>query len=140
MSASGPRPPFDALPRNVSTSLILPYVTSDDWLNFRLASRSCYEIVHGTPEDGGTGNAVTADGGDDGGSLWRLALVRDYQFDESSDADLFNQSFRFPANSHSDAFLSTNDMFRACDSFISWKHWRKIDILFHERRCVSSCC
>jgi len=140
MSASGPRPPFDALPRNVSTSLILPYVTSDDWLNFRLASRSCYEIVHGTPEDGGTGNAVTADGGDDGGSLWRLALVRDYQFDESSDADLFHQSFRFPADSHSDAFLSTNDMFRGSNSFISWKHWRKVDILFHERRCVSSCC
>jgi len=32
------------------------------------------------------------------------------------------------------AFLSTDNLFTAPNSFISWKHWRKIDLIIHEQR------
>lgn len=140
--------PFEALPRTIATSYVLPYVTSNDWLNFRVASRSCYELVHDTRDVSlSTLNSInqthatsntSGDGeNDESESLWRLALVRDYGFEGTEDENILHQSIHSPANSRDDAFLSTDNIFTAPNSFISWKHWRKIDISFHHRtRCV----
>ena len=155
---NAPPSPFEALPRNVATEIILPYVTSNDLLNFRVASRSCYEIVHDTTDvshafcpicqlhSSGRSSNQTCSHSDaansaaseenESESLWRLALVRDYQFEAKGDANMFHQSFHSPANPDGDAFLSTNDMFTAPNAFTAWKHWRRIDYRLHHRRCV----
>lgn len=117
--------PLAALPRNVATS-ILSYTTSDDWLSFRLASRSCYELVHGTA------GASSTSGNEESDDLWKIALVNDYHFDPSADDTLMRQCFHF--NTENDDFLSTQQHFTASNSFESWKHWRKLDCRFHHRR------
>lgn len=69
-------------------------------------------------------------------ALWRLALVREYQFDESEeDEEMFHQCIK-PNLSYNEntAFLSTENLFTAPNSFISWKNWRKIDLIIHEQR------
>lgn len=120
--------PFDGIPRSIATSSILPYITSHDWLNFRVVSRGCYEIVHGT-----TDVYCNASGGSESETLWRLALVKDYQFDGSEDESILHQCIRCSMN-EDDAFLSTDNIFTAENSFISWKHWRKIDLRIHSQR------
>ena len=77
---SNPTPLFDSVPRTIVTS-ILSYVTSNDWLNFRIVSHSCYEIVH------------EADGEDEDESLWKLALIRDYQFEDVGNCLSMRQTF-----------------------------------------------
>lgn len=125
--------PFDGIPRSIATSSILPYVTSHDWLNFRLVSRGCYEIVHGTT-DVYTQNA--AGGTSESETLWRLALMKDYQFDGSEDESILHQCIRsiYVIQNEDDAFLCTDNIFTAANSFISWKHWRKIDLRIHSQR------
>jgi len=132
---------FDTIPQSIATSSILPYITSNDWLNFRLASRSCYQIVHGTnvTADGSSDSLpiATADGeGSESEVLWRLALVREYQFDESEeDEEMFHQCIK-PNLSYDEntAFLSTDNLLTAPNSFIAWMNWRKIDLIIHEQR------
>eukprot|EP00584_Thalassiosira_punctigera_P011626 CAMPEP_0172567428 /NCGR_PEP_ID=MMETSP1067-20121228/115869_1 /TAXON_ID=265564 ORGANISM="Thalassiosira punctigera, Strain Tpunct2005C2" /NCGR_SAMPLE_ID=MMETSP1067 /ASSEMBLY_ACC=CAM_ASM_000444 /LENGTH=537 /DNA_ID=CAMNT_0013358777 /DNA_START=139 /DNA_END=1752 /DNA_ORIENTATION=+ len=120
-----PRSPFEALPRHTATS-ILSYVASDDWLDFRLASRSSFEIVHGG----------AAAGGDEGSeSLWRLALVRDYGFGGADDDEFLHRAIRTRARGGV-GFLSTDDIFTAPNLFISWKHWRRIDVCIHPRSII----
>ena len=123
---SNPTPLFDSIPRTIVTS-ILSYVTSNDWLNFRIVSRSCYEIVH------------EADSGEDSEkdeSLWKLALIRDYQFEDVGNCLSMRQTFTCSNYNDDDdedddsAFLSTKDMFTAATYFIAWKHWREIDLRF----------
>ena len=81
-------PLFDGIPRSlVATTSILPYVTSDDWLNFRLVSRGCYEIVH-CAESPPT--VVMQQEDAESEALWRLALVKDYQFDGSEDESILH--------------------------------------------------
>ena len=123
--------PFDGIPRSIATSSILPYVTSHDWLNFRLVSRGCYEIVHDTTDV--YSNAV---GGSESEALWRLALVKDYQFDGSEEESIMHQCIRSidVTQNEDDAFLSTDNIFTAANSFISWKQWRKIDLRIHSQR------
>ena len=123
--------PFDGIPRSIATSSILPYVTSHDWLNFRLVSRGCYEIVHDT-----TDVYSNAAGGSESEALWRLALVKDYQFDGSEEESILHQCIRSidVTQNEDDAFLSTDNIFTAANSFISWKHWRKIDLRIHSQR------
>jgi hypothetical protein len=153
-------PSFDDLPRHIATSFILPYVSSSDWLRFRVASRRCYEIVHGSDADDdvsqfvcpkcrapATPTTTTTRCHDDdvttvvsastspcSGSnilserLWKLALVRDFMFDESDDEDWLLRSFHSPTEPVSDALLSTQNMFTASSLFISWMHWRKINL------------
>mmetsp|Transcript_3325 Transcript_3325/g.6383 ORF Transcript_3325/g.6383 Transcript_3325/m.6383 type:complete len:528 (+) Transcript_3325:88-1671(+) len=126
MSAPAPpQSPFEALPRYIATS-ILSYVTSDDWLNFRLSSRTSFETVHGA-------STTTNVGDEESESLWRLALVRDYQFRETDDVDYLHRTIKID-DSRSDAFLSTDNVFTASNSFESWKNWRKIDLRVHHRR------
>ena len=152
--------PFDDLPRTIVTSSILPYTTSADWLNFRLASRSSYEIVHGTTNTNvavavahaspnttqASSSSSIQENEEDSESLWQLALIRDYQFDASDDGTYMHQCFRCPANNSSttesdsdgdESFLSTSQMFTAANSYESWKHWRKLDARLHYRRLVS---
>ena len=126
-----PPSPFDGIPRSIATSSILPYVTSHDWLNFRLVSRGCYEIVHDT-----TDVYSNAAGGSESEALWRLALVKDYQFDGSEEESIMHQCIRSidVTQNEDDAFLSTDNIFTAANSFISWKHWRKIDLRIHSQR------
>ena len=122
--------PFDGIPRSIATSSILPYVTSHDWLNFRLVSRGCYEIVHDT-----TDVYSNAAGGSVSEALWRLALVQDYQFDGSEEESILHQCISMDVTQNEDdAFLSTDNIFTAANSFISWKHWRKIDLRIHSQR------
>jgi hypothetical protein len=122
---SNPTPLFDSIPRTIVTS-ILSYVTSNDWLNFRIVSRSFYEIVH------------EADGEDsEDESLWKLALIRDYQFEDVGNCLSMRQTFTC-SNNNDSAFLSTKDMFTAATCFIAWKHWRKIDHHIHHER-VQDC-
>eukprot|EP00571_Detonula_confervacea_P006525 CAMPEP_0172328778 /NCGR_PEP_ID=MMETSP1058-20130122/60530_1 /TAXON_ID=83371 /ORGANISM="Detonula confervacea, Strain CCMP 353" /LENGTH=845 /DNA_ID=CAMNT_0013045907 /DNA_START=39 /DNA_END=2575 /DNA_ORIENTATION=+ len=155
MSAPTPsQSPIEALPRSIATSSILPFVTSNDWLNFRVASRSCYEFVHNTADvshafcpicrmhgavrtstsNETCYNTTNSGGGRESETLWRIALVRDYQFEEAGDEHIFHQSIHSPVNSQSDAFVSTNNLFTASNSFISWTHWRKIDLRLHRQR------
>ena len=150
--------PFDDLPRTIVTSSILPYTTSADWLNFRLASRSSYEIVHGTsnvvaavvhasPSTTQASSSSIQEHEEDSESLWQLALIRDYQFGASDDGTYMHQCFRCPTNTSSttesdsdngdESFLSTSQMFTAANSYESWKHWRKLDARLHYRRLVS---
>jgi len=65
-----------------------------------------------------------------------LALVREYQFDESEkDEELFYQCIeQNEYEDDDDAFLRTDDMFRAPNLFIAWKNWRKIDLRIHCKR------
>ena len=147
--------PFDTIPQS-TTSSILSYVTSNDWLNFRFASRSCYQIVHGTNVANTSDTIATVDGEvNESELLWRLALVREYQFDESEeDEELLYQcieqnerEYQFDDEDEEllhqcieqneyqdDAFLRTDDMFRAPNLFIAWKNWRKIDLRIHCKR------
>jgi len=136
---------LDDLPNAIVAASILPFVTTTDWLNFRLQSRKFYEIVHGHD----VGAALQGFGHDVGATqqqnedeeskaLWRLALVRDYRFEQQKgdgedDGSLMYQTIRCNPD-HDDEmnpFLSTSDVFTASTAFISWKHWRKIDICLH---------
>ena len=150
-------PSFDDLPRHIATSFILPYVSSSDWLRFRVASRKCYEIVHGSDadddvsqfvcpkcrapttqtttrchDDDVTTAATIASTSSRSGrnilseSLWKLALIRDFMFEESDDEDWLHRSIHSPTEPVSDALLSTQNMFTASSLFISWMHWRKL--------------
>ncbi len=152
-----PQPSFEALPRHIVTSSILPFVTSGDWLNFRLASRTCYDIVHGhgSSEDvaqfecptcrrrAGAGststgcNAVpladTATSCDTelSEALWKIALVRDFQFEESTENhDLLHQAIHCLDGDRplSEPFLSTKHRFTTSNLFVSWLHWRRLDL------------
>ena len=80
------RSPFDTIPQS-TTSSILSYCISNDWLNFRLVSRSCYQIVHGknVANTFNTIAIVDGEGRSESEVLWRLALVREYQFDEADE-------------------------------------------------------
>ena len=145
---------FEDLPRSIATMSILPYVGSSDWLNFRASSRGCYQTVHDTtnvwhssnrtrapPSIPGCEDAANSDpsanNGGESDALWRLALARDYQFEGGATDDECLQSFHSPGvnlNDDDDApFLSTRNMFTAPKDapFISWKHWRKIDLCLH---------
>ena len=139
---------FDTLPQTIVTASILPFISTDDWLQFRVASRNCYEIVHGTThvshafcpicqasttddhsiveDDGSSSCDVT---NEEAENLWKLALVREYRFDVMGGDDL-KQSIHSPNDRpecEMTGFLMTRDMFTAPSSFISWKHWRKIE-------------
>jgi len=93
--------------------------------------------VHGT-NVANIYDIATVDGGGKSESevLWRLALVREYQFDESEkDEELFYQCIeQNEYEDDDDAFLRIDDMFRAPNLFIAWKNWRKIDLRIHCKR------
>ena len=129
---------FDTIPQSIARSSILPYITSNDWLNFRLVSRGCYQIVHGTNVANTYDTIAIVDGeGSESEALWRSALVREYQFvDESEkDEELLHQCIeQNEYEDDDDAFLRTDDMFRAPNLFIAWKNWRKIDLRIHCKR------
>jgi hypothetical protein len=153
---SSQSPLFNTLPGHITTSFILPYVTSSDWLNFRAASRACYISVHGSGDDvwqfvcptcqatksptipgcasGNAENVVILSTTPDGNEnlcekLWKLALVRDYQFEDTDDGhdELLYKSLHSPIEPVSDAFLSTENLFTASNLFFSWMHWRKLE-------------
>ena len=111
-----------ALPQSIATSSILPFLTCDDWLSFRVASRSCYEIVHGTsnichaccpkcqPNSSQLASSTNQGGGvtsiDEGNNpeseaLWRLALIRDFRFQLPSN----NTSYPKPSTDSPDTQL-----------------------------------
>ena len=151
MKRSAPSPPqsspFEALPRYIATSSILSFVTSNDWLNFRLASHapvlrwsmaqwmsplhvalfSRAMIIMGPPPPIKPAALailpalVAVWRRKESESLWRLALIRDYLFDEADDENILHQSIHSPVDPQSDAILSTNNIFTASNSFISWK-------------------
>jgi hypothetical protein len=58
--------------------------------------------------------------------LWNLALVREYGF-LGQDADDTVRKQSIHSSPERDSFLVTQDVFTAPTSFISWKHWRKIE-------------
>lgn len=140
--------PFESLPRHIATAFVLPYVTSSDWLNFRLASRSCYTLVHGSADDVSqffcptchlrrvlatskrcdtiTNTNTELDGNVLSDNLWKLALVRDFHFEEKD--DFLDQSIHSPIEPVSDAFVSTQHIFTASNLFVSWMHWRRLNI------------
>ena len=154
---SSQSPLFNALPGHITTSFILPYVTSSDWLNFRAASRACYISVHGSGDDvwqfvcptcqatksptnqvcasGKCGNDVvilskSPDGIKSCEKLWKLALVRDYQFQDADDGHdelLYKSIHPRPIEPVGDGFLSTKNLFTASNLFVSWMHWRKLE-------------
>ena len=125
---------FDVLPNSIAAASILPFATSAEWLNFRLTSRRCYEIVHGHDV---TSIQQQIHGEEESEALWKLALVRDYRFDYEADERgderaLLYQSIRCNYSNEGDGpFLSTSDVFTASTAFESWKHWRKIDTHLH---------
>eukprot|EP00956_Cyclotella_meneghiniana_P006997 scaffold9417_cov61-Cyclotella_meneghiniana.AAC.1 len=137
--------PFDILPQTIITSSILPFISSDDWLQFRAASRSSYETVHGTLDVSHSYCTVCQSSTDHRSevaassaseihnhispneeveNLWKLALIREYRFELGSDN--IKQSIHSPA-SERECFLSTRDVFTTSTAFISWKHWRKLE-------------
>ena len=62
-------------------------------------------------------------------NLWKLALVRDFMFEDGDDHDdvlLMHKSLHSPVEPVSDAFVSTQNMFTASNLFVSWMHWRKL--------------
>ena len=61
-----------------------------------------------------------------------MALVREYQFDKE-DEELLHQCIK-PNPYNNPVFLSTGNMFSAPNSFVAWKHWRKIDLRIHYLR------
>lgn len=79
-------------------------------------------------------------------ALWKIALVKDYQFERPSDekrgtrASDTSQKYNLMTSIHSPmnergsdhALLTTNNVFEATTSYSSWKHWRQIDRRFHE--------
>ncbi len=116
---------LDALPNTIVAASILPFVKSNDLLNFRLASRGCYEICHG--HDVGS-TATQRQHEEESEALWCLALVRDYRFEKGNELLSMYKSIRCnpDPNDETNPFLSTSDVFTAPTAFISWKHWRKI--------------
>jgi hypothetical protein len=135
---------FD-LPQAVFAS-ILPCISSDDWLAFRLTSRGCYEIVHGTKDvnhsfchlcqsTNGNIQQTAPVVNEEAENLWNLALVREYRF--SPDGDNLRQSIHSPAVEQ-ESFLSTRNVFTAPTSFISWKHWRKLEARRGDIQSVSA--
>ncbi len=56
--------------------------------------------------------------------------MRDYQFEGTDDGndELLYKSLHFPIEPVSDAFLSTKNLFTASNLFVSWMHWRKLEI------------
>jgi len=163
---SPPTPSVDALPRHIVTAF-----KCSDWLNFRIASRTCYCLVHGSgAEDvsqsccsicrpraqvGGDasnpshdGNAITPSSDNDvlSDNLWKIALVREFQFEDGTNEEVRNwmyQSFHMPPYQPGDAMsgvLSTRNMFKASSIFMSWVHWQKIrhqiQILDDRQVCV----
>ncbi|KAL7476969.1 hypothetical protein ACHAW6_002793 [Cyclotella cf. meneghiniana] len=141
--------PLDVLPQAIITTSILPFTSSDDWLTFRAASSGCYEIVHGTKDvfhsfcplcqstsrSAGAYSSASSSfprcsskqPNEDGESLWKLALVRDYRFQIGFDEDNYiKQSIHSPITC-SQSFLSTRSVFMAATPFVSWKHWRKLE-------------
>jgi hypothetical protein len=134
---SAPPASLDSIPNTIAATSILPFVTSSDWLNFRAASRRCYEIIHGHHDVGATQQQEQQQNDEESEALWRLALVRDYRFEElQEDGDdrrsLMYQSIRCHDNAYGDGpFLTTSDVFTASKAFESWKHWRKIDVRLH---------
>ena len=147
--ADAPSPPsLDALPRHIVTAFILPCITSSDWLNFRLASRTCYCLVHGSgandvpqfccptcrPLVGGDdasnlsndGIAITPSSNNDvlSDNLGKLALVREFQFEDGTNEEERSwmcQSFHMPPyqpGNTRSAVLSTSNMFKASSIFI----------------------
>ena len=87
--AASRSPSFEDLPRSIVTISILPYVGSSDWLNFRAASRGCYQTVHDTDNvwdssdrsrtpiipgcDDAASSDPSANNGGESEALWRLA-------------------------------------------------------------------
>lgn len=119
---------LDALPNTIVAASILPFVNSTALLNFRLASRGCYEICHG--HDVGSDTATRQQHEEESDALWCLALVRDYRFEKGDESLSMYKSIRCnnpDPNDETNPFLSTSDVFTAPTAFISWKHWRKID-------------
>eukprot|EP00956_Cyclotella_meneghiniana_P033700 scaffold98394_cov36-Cyclotella_meneghiniana.AAC.1 len=121
---------------------ILPYVSSDEWLQFRVASRSCYDAVHGTTDVSHSCRPVlpSASMADDTPlneeveNLWNFALVRDFRFQMGRDnlrQTIYSGGDQSTTPNSADEegppFLSTRNVFTARSSFISWKHWRKIE-------------
>jgi len=167
---SPPTPSLDALPRHIVTAFILPCITSSDWLNFRLASRTCYCLVHGSgAEDvsqfccptcrplaslvGGDASNLSFDGTEtnDGttitpssnndvlsDNLWKLALMRDFQFEDVTNKEgrsLMYQSIHLPLQKH-----WHRNLFESSNLYMSWKHWQKlrnqIHLVDHRQVCV----
>lgn len=135
---------FDTLPQTILTTSILPYVSSDEWLQFRVVSSSCYYAVHGTrlpsaPLDHTPDEEVE--------NLWNFALVNEFRFQIGKDnlrQTIYSQegqtATRNSADEEGPPFLSTKDVFMAQSSFISWKHWRKLDVRRGFRsRCANPC-
>lgn len=142
-------PSFGDLPRHIVASFILPYVSSNDWLSFRVSSRGCYRTVHGSADHVSqfvcpkcrcptTTSTIASSSNENNNNnilsenLWRLALVRDFLFEETPDDDInqnqdwMHQSFHSPFEPVSDALVSTQNMFTASNLFVSWMHWRKL--------------
>ena len=154
---SPPTPSLDALPRHIVTAFILPCITSSDWLNFRLASRTCYCLVHGSgandvsqsccsicrpraqvggdasnPSHDGTAINPSSDNDVLSDNLWKLALIREFQFEDHTnekERSWVYQSFHMPPYQPWDTFsavLSTRNMFKASSIFMAWVHWKRI--------------
>jgi hypothetical protein len=143
---SPPPASLDSLPNTIVATSILPLVSSSDWLNFRAASRRCYEFIHG--HHVGATQKQRQQNDEESEALWRLALVRDYRFEEpqQDDTDNYNrrslmyQSIR--CRNHIDdaddlPFLTTSDVFTASNAFESWKQWRKINVHLHPAHAPS---
>ena len=151
---SRPQPPLDFVPHSIVTLSILPFVSSDDWLSFRTASRNCYEIVHGTADVSESHCSLcqrhsalctlathrdsigSVDGEEEKESeaLWKLALAREFRFDQNAAPESRKHlSIHSPPIERDSAFLSTKNVFVTSTAFISWKHWRKIDRRLHHR-------
>jgi len=109
---SGEMISLDSLPRSILTSNILSYSTSDDLLEIRASSRALHEIVQ-----------------DEDSELWRLALIRDFKFQEGTDC---LQAIRSPPIAPRVPFLRTGDVFAARNHFESWKNWRRLRLAYHE--------
>ena len=130
---SAPPASLDSIPNTIAATSILPFVTSSDWLDFRAASRRCYEIIHG--HHVGATQQQEQQNDEESEALWRLALVRDYRFEEDGDdrRSLMYQSIRSnkPNFTYGVSLLTTSGVFTASKAFESWKHWRKIDVRLH---------
>ena len=134
--------PFDILPQTIITTSILPFISSDDWLRFRAASRSSYETVHGTLDVSHSHCTICQSStyhckeaaesvirnhnlpNEEVENLWKLALMREYRFEIGSDN--IKQSIHSPPIERV-CFLSTRDVFTTPLAFVSWMHWRKLE-------------
>jgi len=116
---------LDSLPRSILTSSILSYSTSDDLLGIRASSKGLHDIVQ-----------------DEDSELWRLALIRDFKFQQGSDClqaihpppintGTYEEHLELPPHVTQVPFLRTGDVFAARSHFQSWMNWRRLNLAYH---------